>query len=77
MGLKWPDGVGSPLSTVGSMHIAMELKWLPSANWLRKGQHMQMTYPWATISKRGPIAQLEEQLRCKIRGRKFYSHLGL
>ena len=55
----------SPLSTEGPMHIAMELRWLPCANWLREGRCEQMTYPWATIWKRGPIAQLVEHWRTK------------
>ena len=35
----------SSLSTAGPMHIAMELRWLPCANWLREGRCEQMTYP--------------------------------
>ena len=44
-GCDGPPGVSSPLSTAGPMHIAMELRWLPCANWLREGRCEQMTYP--------------------------------
>ena len=47
----------------------------PLCNFVKIGCE-QMTYPWVTIWKRGPIAHLVEHLTYKIRGREFESLLG-
>ena len=48
MGLWWPPWcTGSPLSTAGSMHITIKLRWLPYVNWWRERHFYQIVFPQA------------------------------
>ena len=74
-GCDAPPGVSSPLSTAGPMHIAMVLRWLPCANWLR-GAVRANDLPLSNDLEAWPDSSVGRTPTYKVRGREFESRSG-